>query len=94
MSVGASADRVHDALGDSLAVEPRELLDQVVILQQRGTGGPGGLRILVVGDGRAALGRKNRFLGHGASGKKEYQEHYPGNRADSPRHCLSQCDSF
>jgi hypothetical protein len=29
MAVRAGADRVHDALGDPLAVEARELLEQV-----------------------------------------------------------------
>src|SRR4051812_48109811 len=69
-AVGAAADGVHDALGDALAVEAGELLDQVVVLQQDGAARTGGLRALVVGDGRARLGGERgtagRGIGHGA----------------------------
>ena len=69
MTVRAGADRVDDALGDALAVEARELLDQVLVLQQRRAARAGGLRVLVVGDGRATLGGQRRFLGHDQASK-------------------------
>jgi hypothetical protein len=39
----AKVCELHDALRDPLAIEARELLEQVVILQQRRAAGPGGL---------------------------------------------------
>ena len=50
VAVRAGADRVDDALGNPLAVEPRQFLDEVLVLQERGAGGTRGLRILVVSD--------------------------------------------
>jgi hypothetical protein len=47
---------VHDALGDPLAVEARELLDQVLVLEQYRAARACGLRILVVGDRCAGFG--------------------------------------
>jgi hypothetical protein len=42
---------VDDALGDALAVEARQLFDEVVVLQQRRSARTGGLRILVSATG-------------------------------------------
>ena len=67
-AVGAGAHRVDDAFGNPLAVEPRELLDQVLVLQQGRAAAAGGLRVLVVGDGGAALGREDRVC-HGFVGR-------------------------
>ncbi len=47
---------MHDPLGNPLAVEARELLHQVVVLEQDRATGPRGLRVLIVGDGSAGLG--------------------------------------
>ena len=58
VTIGARAHGVHDALRDPLAVEAGELLEEVVVLEERRPRGAGGLRVLVVGDRRAALGRE------------------------------------
>jgi len=42
---------VHDPLGNALAVELGQLLDEVLVLQQDRSVRPGGLGILVIGDG-------------------------------------------
>jgi hypothetical protein len=52
---------VHDALGNPLAVEVREFLDQVMIVDQHRARGSGGARVLVVGYGSAAIGRQDHF---------------------------------
>jgi hypothetical protein len=54
---------VDYALGDALAVEVLELLDQVEVLQQHGAARTGGDRILVVGNGDAGGGGE---VGHGS----------------------------
>jgi hypothetical protein len=61
--VGAGADGVDDPLGNPLAVETRELFEQVLILHQDGAVRAGRLRILIVGDRSAGFGAKR--LGHG-----------------------------
>ena len=63
--VGPGADGVDDPLRDPLPVEAGQLLDEVVVLQQDGPGGSGGLGVLVVGDGGAGLGGQDGTLGHG-----------------------------
>jgi len=63
-AVGAGAHRVDDPLRDALAVEAGELLDQVVVLAQRGPGGARGPGVLVVDDRRAGLGGQREPLGH------------------------------
>ncbi len=55
-AVGARALGVHHALGDALAVQVRQLLDQLEVLQQQRAARAGGQRVLVVGDGRAGGG--------------------------------------
>ena len=52
---------MNDALGNPLAVEVREFLDQVMILDQHRARGTGGARVLVVGHGGAAIGRQDHF---------------------------------
>jgi hypothetical protein len=44
---------VDDAFWDPLAVEPGQFLCEVLVLEQDRPGRPGGLRVLVVSDGRA-----------------------------------------
>jgi hypothetical protein len=53
---------VHDALGDPLAVEARELLEQVLVLEQQRAARACALRVLVVGDRSAGFRAKR--LGH------------------------------
>jgi hypothetical protein len=55
---------VHDPLGDTLAIEVGELLDQLHVLQQHRTAVAGGQRAGVVGDRRALVGGEV-VLGHG-----------------------------
>ena len=55
-AAGADADRVHHPLRDPLAVEVRELFQQVVVLQQHRPAGARGLRVLVVGYRRTGGG--------------------------------------
>jgi hypothetical protein len=43
---------MYDPLGNALPLEPRQLLDQVVVLDQDRSTGTGGLRVLVVGGER------------------------------------------
>ena len=52
-AVGAPALGMHPPLGDHLAVEMRQLLDQPDVLQQRRTARTGGHDVGVVGDRRA-----------------------------------------
>ena len=44
------------ALGDALAVEVGHLLDQIEVLEQDGTVGTDGERVLLTGDGDAGVG--------------------------------------
>ena len=53
-------------LGDPLPVEPGQLLDEVLVLEEHGTARSGGLAALVVDDGRSGLGRQD-WLRHGTS---------------------------
>ena len=46
---------VDDALRDALAVELRELLDEVVVVQEDGTLRSGGERFVVAGDGNSEV---------------------------------------
>ena len=50
-AVGAAALGVHDALGDTLAVEVLHLLDDVVVVQDGGAARTDGQRVLVAGAG-------------------------------------------
>jgi hypothetical protein len=54
--VRAGAARVHHALGDPLAVEVRDLLEEVVVLEHRRAAVAHGAVVLVVDD-RVALAR-------------------------------------
>ena len=56
VAVRGRAARMHDALGNALVIEMRDLLAQDEIFQQRGTAQPGLQRVLVVGDGHALVG--------------------------------------
>lgn len=58
---------VDDALRDALAVELRELLDEVVVVQRDGAVGPDGERVLVAGDRGAGVGGRVLLVGHGVS---------------------------
>ena len=58
-AIGGGALGVDDALGDALAVEVRELLEEVPVLHQQRAARAGGEGILVVGDGGAGAGREN-----------------------------------
>ena len=49
---------MHDALGDALVVEVRDLLAQDEVLEQRRAAQPGLQRVLVVGDRHALVGRQ------------------------------------
>jgi hypothetical protein len=55
-ALGRRAARVHHALGDALPVKLRELLHQLVVLQQDGAARADGERGVVVPDGRARVG--------------------------------------
>jgi len=57
-AVGAGAPGVHHALGNAFAVEALQLLNELHVLQQHRAIGAGGLRILVVTDGRAVISRQ------------------------------------
>ena len=57
-AVSARPLGVHHALGNALAVEVLQLLDEVEILQQDRPARAGGDRVLVVGDGDAGSGGK------------------------------------
>jgi hypothetical protein len=65
--MGAGASSVHDPLGNALPVEPGQLLDEVLILQQDQSVSPSGLGILVIGDGGAGFGGEDTAIGHGRS---------------------------
>jgi len=54
--MGTPALGVDDALRDALAILVRQLLDELVVLQQHGTSRPRGERVLVVGNGTAPGG--------------------------------------
>jgi hypothetical protein len=60
--VGAGTARVHDALGDALVVEVRDLLAQDEVFEQRRPASSRLERVLVVVDARAVIGRE-RFAG-------------------------------
>jgi len=56
LAVGAAGHRVHDALRNALPIEVRELLDQVMVLEQYRAARTRRLRVLIVDDGRARGG--------------------------------------
>ena len=62
--VGARAHRMDDPLRNALAVEARELLDQVVVLQQHRSRDARGLGVLVVDHRCARFGGQRRTLRH------------------------------
>jgi hypothetical protein len=55
---------VDHALRDALAVEARELLEKVEVLQQHGAGSARSLRVLVVADGDARFGAQDLLFAH------------------------------
>jgi hypothetical protein len=63
--VGTAAARVHDALGDALVIEVRDLLSQDEVLEQRRAARARSQRVLIVGD-RGSLIRGQRPVGLGA----------------------------
>mmetsp|Transcript_15125 Transcript_15125/g.37689 ORF Transcript_15125/g.37689 Transcript_15125/m.37689 type:complete len:240 (+) Transcript_15125:1588-2307(+) len=64
-ALGHHAARVHDALGDALAVKLRQLLHQVVVLQQDGAARAHRERRVVVPHGCAAVGGPVHAVGRG-----------------------------
>ena len=61
---GTPALGVHGTLGDALAVLVRELLDQLIVLQEHRPARSRGHRILVVGDRCTRRGGHDRLVGH------------------------------
>jgi hypothetical protein len=59
---GDGAARVHDALGDALAIEVADLLEEVVVLEGRRTARPDRPLVLVVRDRMALPSRQARGL--------------------------------
>lgn len=65
LAVGTGAAGMHHALGDALAVEALQLLQQLHVLQQHRTVGAGGLRVLVVTHrGAIVAGQGGSLHGH------------------------------
>lgn len=64
LAMGAGAAGMHHAFGNALAVETLQLLQQLHVLQQHRTVGPGGLRVLVVAHWRTVVTGQGRGL-HG-----------------------------
>jgi hypothetical protein len=62
--MGAGAHGVHHALEDAWPVDAGEPVDQVTALEQDGPRGARRLRVLVVDDPSAGLGRQRGALGH------------------------------
>ena len=54
---------MHDALGDALVIEVRDLLAQDEVLEQGGPAQPGLERMLVVGDEHALVGGERLACG-------------------------------
>ena len=54
---------MHDALGNALVIEVRDLLAEDEIFEQRGPAQPRLQRILVVGDRHALIGRQHAPAG-------------------------------
>ena len=65
-AVGAPTLRMDGPLRNALTVLVRQLLDQLVVLQQDRAARPGGHRVLVVGHRCAGAGGQLLLLGHGA----------------------------
>ena len=61
----AGSDSMDHALGDPLAIEARELLDQMLVLQQQAPGLASALGVLIVGNGRP--GFRSQCLRHDSS---------------------------
>jgi hypothetical protein len=55
---------MDDALGNALAVEARQLFDQMMVLQQQRAVGACALRTLIVGNRRAVFVGQNGLIGH------------------------------
>ncbi len=66
VAVRRRATRVHDALGDALVVEVRELVPQDEVFQQHRAAQAVLQGVLVVGDGHAQVGRQGLAGGVGA----------------------------
>ena len=93
-AVGAPALGMHAALGDHLAVEMRQLLEQPDVLQQCRTAGTGGQDVGVVGDRRAGFVGENPLRGHGLVSPRWKGEFRVKERSSlsSARSALSQID--
>ena len=63
LAMGTGTTGVHDALGDALATETLQLLQQLHVLQQGRAVGSGGLGILVVADRRAIVAGQRSSVG-------------------------------
>ena len=66
-AIGGRSVGVYDPLGDALAVEAGELLQQVLVLDEDGPAGAGRLAALVVSDRCARLGGQGRLCHGGTS---------------------------
>jgi len=73
--VGAGTAGVYHALGDALAIEALQFLDQLHVLQQHRTIGAGGLRVLVVANRSTVVaGQVGGVYGQGKqAGGRQYQ---------------------
>jgi len=65
VAVCGRAAGMHDALGNALMVEVRDLLAQDEVFEQRGAAWRVAQRVLVVGDRNALLGRHHRVIAAG-----------------------------
>jgi hypothetical protein len=74
-AVGAGTAGVYHALGDALAIEALQFLDQLHVLQQHRTIGAGGLRVLVVANRSTVVtGQVGGVYGQGKqAGGRQYQ---------------------
>lgn len=62
VAVGTGALGVHNSLGDSLASEMSELVEEMEVLGEDGAAGTGSHRVLVVVDGVAGAGSDDSLL--------------------------------
>lgn len=75
-AMGAGTASMHHPLGNTLAVEALELLDQLNILQQHRPSGACGLRVLVVAHRRAIVaGQRGGLYGKGQHTGGEYAQY-------------------
>ena len=85
LAVGAGALGVHDALGDALAVEVRQLLHQVHVPRQDRPARPCGQRVLIVIHTRPGGERQLlRFVGHGLAPCRKVSRPVPLPPFESP----------